>query len=98
MSSHTIQYEKGTIKVVWVEDNIHEIHSKMFEDEKKAAEFAKEKKDYIIFSLIKQDNMETFSWKILPYGNHKVYLMLLRNYHRFRGNFLKLLKKIVYLF
>ncbi len=95
MSSNTIQYEKGTIKVVWVEDAIHEIQSKMFEDEKEAAQFAKYKKDYIIFSLIKQKNMETFSWKILPYGNYKIYLMLLRMYYRFRGNLLKILKKIV---
>ena len=95
MPSDTIQYEKGTIKVVWVENNIHEIHSKMFEDEKEAADFAKEKNEYIIFSLIKQNNMETFSWKILPYGNHKVYLMLMRMYHKFKGNLLKVLKKVM---
>ncbi len=90
-----IQYEKGTIKVVWIEDNIFEIHSRMFEDEKEAAQFAKAKKDYIIFSLIKQKNMETFSWKILPYGNHKMYLMLLRLYFLFRDNLLKLVKKVI---
>ena len=91
----TPAYEKGTIKVVWVEDNIHEIHSKMFDDEKEAAEFAKNKEEYIIFSLLKQKNMEDFSWRILPYGNHKIYLILLRNYHRYKGNLLKILKKII---
>lgn len=95
MSANTIQYEKGTIKVVWVENSIQEIHSRMFEDEKAAADFAKGKQDYIIFSLIKQQKMETFSWKILPYGNYRIYLMLLRNYYRFRGNVLRVLKKIV---
>lgn len=90
----TPTYEKGTIKVVWIEDNIYEIHSQMFDDEKKAAEFAQKKKEYIIFSLIKQKNMEEFSWKILPYGNHKIYLMLLRNYHRYKGSFYKVVKKI----
>lgn len=95
MPANTIQYEKGTIKVVWVENNIHEIHSKMFEDEKEAADFAKNKNEYIIFSLIKQNNMETFSWKILPYGNFKVYIMLMRLYHRFKGNLLKVLKKVM---
>lgn len=94
MSGNTIQYEKGTIKVVWVENNIHEIHSRMFEDEKEAAQFAKDKHEYVIFSLIKQNNMETFSWKLLPYGNYKIYVMLMRFYHRFKGNLLKVLKKI----
>lgn len=95
MSSNTVQYEKGTIKVVWIENSIDEIHSRMFEDEKEAADFAKDKKDYIIFSLLKQKNMETFSWKLLPYGNYRIYLMLIRNYYRFRGNLLKIVKKIV---
>lgn len=91
----TPAYEKGTIKIVWVEDNIHEIHSKMFDDEKEAVEFAKSKNEYIIFSLIKQNNMEDFSWRILPYGNYKIYLILLRNYHRYKGNILKFLKKVI---
>ena len=95
MSSNEIQYEKGTIKVVWVEDNIHQIHSKMFENELKAVEFAKSKKDYIIFSLLKQSNMEVFSWKILPRGNYRIYILLIKLYQKFKGNLLKLVKKII---
>lgn len=34
-------YEKGTIKVIWIENKANETHSKMFEEVKKAEQFAK---------------------------------------------------------
>lgn len=73
-----IPYEKGTIKVVWIEDDPEKIYSKMFEGKKEAEEFTKEKKDYLVFSLEKQSNMEKFAWKLLPYGRYKLYLRLIR--------------------
>lgn len=73
-------YEKGTIKVVWVEDNPRTIFSRMFEDEKEAEDFAEGKKDYIIFRLLYQKNMEEFSWEILPYGHHKIYTILVKTF------------------
>lgn len=89
----TTTYEKGTIKVVWIEHDPDEIYSKMFEDELDAERFAKKKGDYIIFSLVTQKNMEEFSWKILPYGKHKLYKKLIHNYQKYRGSILEKLLK-----
>ncbi len=73
-------YEKGTIKVVWVEKDIDSIYSKMFDDIHKAEEFGKEKKNYIIFALVRQKKMAEFSWKLLPYGKHRLYKLILNTY------------------
>ena len=51
-------YEKGTIKVVWLDENINKIHSKMFESEAEAENYAQPKKDYLIFKLIKQKDIK----------------------------------------
>ncbi len=85
----TIQYEKGTIKVVWILNNPHRIYSKMFDNEPDAEEFAKAKKDYIIFALVKQERMEEFEWEILPYGKYKLYMKLLRFYQKYKKNLVK---------
>lgn len=73
-------YEKGTIKVVWLEDEADKIYSKMFDRVNEADEFTKDKRDYLIFSLIKHKNMEEFSWELLPFGKHKLYKILFRVY------------------
>ena len=71
-------YEKGTIKVVWVERDPEKIYSKMFNEELEAEQFGKTKEDYVIFALESQKGMEEFSWKILPYGRHKLYTKLVK--------------------
>lgn len=80
-------YSKGTIKVVWLENQAEEIYSKMFDSEQEAEEFAKDKKDYLIFSLVKQENMRDFTWKLLPYGKHKTYKLLFKAH---KSNLLKI--------
>src|SRR3989344_5353940 len=75
----TKSIEKGTVKVVWV-TNTDKIHSKMFDNAKTAEKFAEEKKDYLVFKLIKQKNMEEFTWKILPLGRYPIYKTLFSLY------------------
>jgi hypothetical protein len=79
-------YEKGTIKVVWIENDPVRIYSRMFNDEEKAEDFGKQKEDYVIFSLVKQENMKMFEWKLLPYGKHKTYLRLFKGYRKLKGS------------
>ena len=73
-------YEKGTIKVVWLEKDLLKIYSRMFEDEKEAEKFGKAKKDYVIYRLLIQKNMKDFSWELLPYGKYKLYKLLFSLY------------------
>ena len=75
-----MKIERGTIKVVWISKNRKRIHSKMFENLKRADAFGRIKKDYIIFKLIKEKNMNEFEWEILPYGKHKTYNLILNLY------------------
>ena len=75
--------ERGTIKVVWLAKNSKRIRSMMFEDLKEADKFGKTKRDYLIFKLIKHNKMRSFEWEVLPYGNYKQYLSLVRNYQKF---------------
>jgi hypothetical protein len=86
-------YEKGTIKVVWIERDLHEIYSKMFDNEADAAEFGETKEDYVIFSLIKQEHMEEFAWELLPYGKYKLYLSALEIFRK--GDALRLIHKAI---
>lgn len=87
-------YEKGTIKVVWIKDDSGRIFSKMFNEVEKARKFAETKKDYIIFGLVKQKNMEEFEWEILPYGQHKLYLLAVRLYRKYGSKILNLFKNL----
>lgn len=87
-------YEKGVIKVVWIEDNPDRIYSKMFIDVEKAKHFSRSKKDYIIFALVKQKNMQDFEWKILPYGKHRLYQLAIRLYRKYGSGIIKLLNKM----
>ncbi len=83
-------FEKGTIKVVWIEKDPKRIYSKMFESVKDAEKFAKEKQDYIVFKLIRQKNLEEFEWEIMPLGKYKLYETLLKNYNKHRTKILAL--------
>ncbi|OGK12101.1 hypothetical protein A3C98_04030 [Candidatus Roizmanbacteria bacterium RIFCSPHIGHO2_02_FULL_37_15] len=85
-------YEKGTIKVVWIKDDSGRIYSKMFNQVEKARKFAEPKKDYIIFALVKQKNMEDFEWKILPLGKYRLYQLAVRLYRKYGNKLIKLLK------
>ncbi len=87
-------FEKGTIKVVWIGKNIKQIHSKMFDDLEDSIKFSEDKKDFLIFKLLKQKNLEDFSWEILPYGQYKLYDMLMKNYKRYKGNLLNIVRRI----
>ncbi len=79
-------YSKGTIKVVWITDSSDEIHSHMFETETEADAFGKTKGTFLIFSLIKQEKMQTFSWKLLPYGQYELYHKLMTLYFKHKDN------------
>ncbi len=81
--------------MVWVEDDPEVICSKMFDDEKGAVAFAKSKEDYLIFGLIHQEKMETFSWKLLPYGRYQPYRLLIPLYRKHKKNILNFLKNIL---
>nr|AKQ04346.1 hypothetical protein [uncultured Microgenomates bacterium Rifle_16ft_4_minimus_5036] len=83
-------FEKGLVKVVWISRNSKRIYSKMFNTIKEAEDFAKEKKDYIIFKLLKQKDLKEFSWEILPYGQHKLYSLLINNYQKHKSKISKL--------
>ena len=89
----TRSYESGTIKVVWLEKDADKIYSKMFDTPAEAEKFGKTKKNYVIFSLIDQQNMEEFSWKLLPYGNHQLYIKLIGGYLKHKATALKILEK-----
>lgn len=88
-------YKQGTVKVVWVEDGLEKISSKMFSSRKEASEFAKNKKDYLIFALEHQNNMEEFCWKLLPYGRHKLYLAVLKTFKRSENSILKIAGQLI---
>lgn len=88
-------YEKGTIKVVWIESNVSKIYSKMFNNEKSAEGFAHNKEDYIIFSLINQKNMKEFSWKLLPYGKYLLYKSMVGFYKKHKGSILNMLTGMI---
>jgi hypothetical protein len=75
--------EKGTIKVVWLEDRVENIYSKMFESESEAITFGRTKKDYLIFRLLWHKEMNEFSWELLPQGKFSLYKKLFRLYRLF---------------
>ena len=85
-------YEKGTIKAVWIKDDSGRIYSKMFNQVEKARKFAEIKKDYIIFALVKQKNMQDFEWKILPYGKYRLYQLAIRLYRKYGSKIFNLFK------
>jgi phage major head subunit gpT-like protein len=78
-------FEKGKIKVVWIEKDANKIYSKMFNELDKALKFTENKDDFLVFSLLKQKNLEDFSWKLLPYGKHKIYKFLFKSYKQIKS-------------
>ena len=91
------EYGKGTIKVVWLERDPLHIYSKMFESIDEADEFGRTKGDYVIFSLVKQAKMEEFAWKLLPYGNYKMYLSVVNGYRKTKNTSTSIKKGISFL-
>lgn len=73
-------FEKGLIKLVWIDKDINKIHSKRFDKVEGAEKFGKDKKHYIIFKLLHQKDLKEFGWEILPYGENKVYKTFLKMY------------------
>lgn len=88
-------YEKGTIKVVWIEKDPDTIFSKMFESEKDALSFAKSKTDYLIFKLITHQHMKEFSWKLLPHGQYRLYKILIQGTHVPRETLISSVNKLL---
>jgi len=68
-------YPLGTLKVVWVEDNIEYLSSDMFKPDliNQAVAYGKTKGAFMIMELISQKK-DLYRWKVLPYGKHKEYL------------------------
>jgi len=68
-------YPLGTLKVVWVEDNIEYLSSDMFKPDQinQAVAYGKTKGAFMIMELISQKK-DLYRWKVLPYGKHKEYL------------------------
>ena len=86
--------ERGTIKVVWIGKNSKRIYSMMFDEIKSAEKWGKSKKDYLIFKLIKHNKMRSFEWEILPYGNYRQYLSLVKNYNKYGIKFHNILNEL----
>jgi len=85
-------YEKGIIKVVWLGSDQLRIYSRMFDDLEEAKQFAKSKKDCLVFSLLKQKKMKDFDWKLLPLGEYRLYKLAIRLYQKYGNKLVKLLK------
>jgi hypothetical protein len=75
-------YEPGKVKVVWIGDRSDTIKSRMFETEEEADRFGQEKGDFIVFRLVQQEEMKTFTWEVLPYGQHRLYQKIVDFYKR----------------
>ena len=91
-------YEKGKIKVVWIDREPGKIYSKMFENIDDAVKFGEKKVDFIIFSLVHQEGMEEFEWRLLPYGKFRLYLSFVSSYLKTRitPSFAQSLKRIFF--
>ena len=76
-------FEKGLIKVAWVEKSNKILYSKMFNSLDEALKFSKNKKDYLIFKLIKQKGLKEFKWEILDYGRSKEFTKLVKYEKKF---------------
>ncbi len=89
-----IPLEKGTIKVVWLGDEVNKIYSEMFDDIESAEEFGTSKGDYLIFKLLKHKEFREYSWEVLPYGNYKLYKNAMELYKKHRGKIALILSKL----
>lgn len=83
-----IPLERGTVKVVWLSDQINKVHSKMFDDLRSAQEFAKAKEDFLMFKLLTHKDYKDYSWEILPYGRYSLYKKAMELYKKYKGAFL----------
>lgn len=88
-------FEKGTVKVVWIEgDNDKVFFSKMFDNLSEAQTFAKTKEDCIVFKLLSQKDLREFSWEIIPSGKSKLLKKAIKIYLDNKNRIDQLLKLI----
>lgn len=72
-ANETSPYEKGTLKLTWVDKNDKNIlHSQMFDNVEEALKNTYEKRNWLIFKLI-QSAGDGYQWELLPYGQSKSY-------------------------
>lgn len=90
-----IPLEKGTVKVVWLSNQVNKVHSKMFDDLKSAREFAKTIEDFLMFKLLTQKDYKDYSWEILPYGNYNLYKTLIEFYKKHKKRIPLFIKKFI---
>jgi hypothetical protein len=67
-------YPIGTLKVVWVEDDVNYLSSDMFKPNQitEAVLYGKKQGDFMIMELVSQEK-DLYRWKVLPYGKYKEY-------------------------
>lgn len=59
-------------KVVYVEDDVSELKSRMFDDKQEAIDFVSTKKLSLLTEKVKQEE-NYYEWRVLPYGAYKKY-------------------------
>ncbi|MEK6809264.1 MAG: hypothetical protein AABY40_01190 [Nanoarchaeota archaeon] len=57
----------------------------MFDKIEPAKKFGESKKDYLIFRLVWHKKFREFSWRLMPYGNYKIYENALKFYQKYNG-------------
>ena len=78
-------YPLGTIKVTWIKkDDFTILNSQMFkkQDLQSAIKFAEnvsENKDFMIFELQSKNDKDGYTWKLLPYGDYKRFIITMEN-------------------
>lgn len=71
-------YKNGTIKLTWINPKDYSIlESTMYNTLEEAVANSKDKNNFLIFELISSEG-EKYSWKLLPYGKYKAFLMELK--------------------
>ena len=67
-------YEKGTVKLTWIDPNDYSIlDSGMYNSVEEALADSKGKKNFMVFQL-KERKGDTYSWQLLPYGKYNEYV------------------------
>lgn len=67
-------YQKGTIKLTWINPNDFSIlESSMYDTIDSAIKSVGDKKNWMLFELSSVEG-DRYSWKLLPYGKYKAFL------------------------
>jgi hypothetical protein len=85
-------YPVGTLKVTWINENDYKtLRSQMFKKDEleEAIAYGKfmAKNDFMIFELVDQPQNDSYTWKLLPYGDAKRFVRTMEN---FNSTFFKL--------